>query len=612
MAKNRRSQDVDTKIVKMEFDNKSFESNVATTMSTLEKLKRLLSFKGIEKGFEKLDKSAGGFESSMSGMEQAISKVTDQMSTLELIGRTALINLTNKAVDAGLKIAKSLSVDQLTEGWKKYEDKTKSVQSIMSADPNLTINQVNAALDKLNRYTDETSYNFVDMTSNIGKFMSAGQGLDESVEAMQGIANWAAAAGQGADKAANAMYNISQAMGTGSMAAIDWKSIENANMGTKEAKELFIRKAVELGKLTQEQVDNGDVTYANFRDTLKDRWLTADVMKETFREYNKFYKEVETRADKFGMTITETISSIKKVNKKIQDGAVYEDLTDKEKEFYVSIDGQLDHLSMKALLAAQEAKSLSDALGSIKDAVSTSWMKTFEWIFGDYERAKVLWSDVAEIMYHVFAEGGELRNQVLMLWNTGWQPYNQEVVDSWSGGKRLMEGIYNFFKTFIDILDQVKKAFSDVFLFGEDEFQDWKIAHVLWEASNAFRDFTASLNLSEDALSGLYHVAKIFFKGVKIGVDFVVMLVKIFAEFVIFVRNVINDFLEWVNSLYEVEEAEKSLNKETEKTVTLFTYFGKVVEFVKSGFNLLREGLKQVGVRFKEFTDRVKELECLS
>ena len=54
MAKNKRSQDVDTKIVKMEFDNKNFESNVATTMSTLEKLKRLLSFKGVEKGFEKL------------------------------------------------------------------------------------------------------------------------------------------------------------------------------------------------------------------------------------------------------------------------------------------------------------------------------------------------------------------------------------------------------------------------------------------------------------------------------------------------------------------------------------------------------------------------------
>ena len=608
MAKNR-SRDVDTKIVKMEFDNKNFESNVATTMSTLEKLKRLLSFKGVEKGFEKLDKASGGFESSMSGMEQAISKVTDQMSTLELIGRTALINLTNKAVDAGLRITKALSIDQLSEGWKKYEDKTKSVQSIMSADPNLTINQVNSALDKLNRYTDETSYNFVDMTNNIGKFMSAGQGLDESVEAMQGIANWAAAAGQGADKASAAMYNISQAMGTGSMAAIDWKSIENANMGTKEAKELFIRKAVELGTLTQAQIDNGDVTYANFRDTLKDRWLTADVMKETFREYNKFYKEVETRADKFGMTITETISSIKKVNQKIKDGAVYEDLTDKEKEFYVSIDGQLDHLSMKALMAAQEAKSLSDALGSIKDAVSTSWMKTFEWIFGDYERAKALWSDVAEIMYHVFAEGGEIRNQVLMLWNTGWQPYNQDVVDSWSGGKRLMEGMYNFFKTFIDILDQVKQAFSDVFLFGEDEFQDWKLAHKLWEATNAFRDFTASLNLSESALSGLYHVVKIFFQGVKIGVDFIVMLVKIFGEFIIFVRNVINDFLEWVDSLYEVEEAEKDLNKETAKTVTLFTYFEKAVGVVRFAFNSLRDGIKQVGARFKEFTSRVKELD---
>lgn len=615
MAKNKRSQDVDTKIVKMEFDNKNFESNVATTMSTLEKLKRLLSFKGVEKGFEKLDQAAGGFDSSMSGMEQAISKVTDQMSTLELIGRTALINLTNKAVDAGVQMAKSLSVDQLTAGWKKYEDKTKAVQAIMSADPSLGIAKVNQELERLNTYTDETSYNFVDMVGNIGKFMSVGIDLESSVNSMEGIANWAAAAGAGKEEASRAMYNISQSMGVGYMQRVDWKSIENANMATKEMKELLIEWGKAKGTLGASDTFglgwNGDqeVTTKTFTDTLKDRWLTNDVLNAALAEYNWFYKQVEDLSNKYGTTTTETLNKIDEVHEKIRSGVGYDELTEQEKQWYVAYNGNIDHLSIKAFKAGQEAKTFTDAIDATADAVSTSWMKTFEWIFGDYERAKELWTEMSEIMYHVFAEGGALRNQVLMIWNTGWQPLNQEVVDAWSGGKRLMEGIYNFFKTFIDILDSVKKAFNDVFLFGESETQVWDLANALWYATEAFKHFTASLNLSQDALGGLYHIFKLFFKGVKIGVDFLIMLVKIFGEFVLFVKNVINDFLEWVNSLYKVSEAEKGLNKETEKSVTLFTYFGKAVEIARFAFNSLREGIKQIGSRFQEFIGRVKELD---
>lgn len=615
MAKNKRSQDVDTKIVKMEFDNKNFEANVATTMSTLEKLKRLLSFKGVEKGFEKMDQAAGGFDSSMSGMEQAISKVTDQMSTLELIGRTALINLTNKAVDAGVQMAKSLSVDQLTAGWKKYEDKTKAVQAIMSADPSLGITKVNQELERLNTYTDETSYNFVDMVGNIGKFMSVGISLESAVNSMEGVANWAAAAGAGKEEASRAMYNISQSMGVGYMQRIDWKSIENANMATKEMKELLIEWAKAKGTLNASDtygsgwLGETEVTTKTFTDTLKDRWLTNDVLSSALAEYNWFYKQVEDLSNKYGTTTTETLEKIDEVHEKIRSGIGFEELTEEEKKWYVAYGGNIDHLSIKAFKAAQEAKTFTDAIDATADAVSTSWMKTFEWIFGDYERAKSLWTDVSELMYHVFAEGGALRNQVLMTWNTGMQPFDQAVVDSWSGGKRLMEGFYNFFKTFIDILDSVKKAFNDVFLFGESETQIWDLANVLWKGTEAFKNFTASLNLSKEALGGIYHIMKIFFQGVKIGVDFVIMLVKIFGEFVLFVRNIINDFLEWVNSLYEVEKAEKSLNKETEKSVTLFTYFEKAVGLVRFGFNALRDGLKQIGSRFQEFIGRVKELD---
>ena len=40
------SKTVDERVVEMRFDNKNFESNVATSMSTLEKFKQKLKFDG--------------------------------------------------------------------------------------------------------------------------------------------------------------------------------------------------------------------------------------------------------------------------------------------------------------------------------------------------------------------------------------------------------------------------------------------------------------------------------------------------------------------------------------------------------------------------------------
>ena len=43
------SKQVDERVVSMQFDNRQFESNVKTSMSTLEKLKQSLNFKDSAK-----------------------------------------------------------------------------------------------------------------------------------------------------------------------------------------------------------------------------------------------------------------------------------------------------------------------------------------------------------------------------------------------------------------------------------------------------------------------------------------------------------------------------------------------------------------------------------
>ena len=52
------SKTVDERIVEMRFDNAQFEKNVATSMSTLDKLKQKLKLSDASKGFENINSAA--------------------------------------------------------------------------------------------------------------------------------------------------------------------------------------------------------------------------------------------------------------------------------------------------------------------------------------------------------------------------------------------------------------------------------------------------------------------------------------------------------------------------------------------------------------------------
>ena len=457
---------IDEKVVEMRFDNSQFEKNAQTSMNTIDELKSSLKFDDASKNFKDINAAASGVN--FDAITSALESVHQKFSALEIMATTALVNITNKAVNAGEQLLKALTVDQVSAGFSKYEQKTSAVQTIMAAtakdfdDEAEQMAYVNEQLDKLNWYTDETSAGFMDMVNNIGKFTSNGVKLDTAVEAMQGIANWGYISGANLNEQSRAMYNLSQAMSVGSVKLIDWKSVANANMATLEFKQTAIDTAVELGTLKKV----GDGVYKTlagtevsatkgFEDSLKDAWFSSDVLLDTLSKYGEFTSMLYEASELTGMTATELLESIDEYKAGTLDlndlahetGQSVEILTG----MYKDLSSETNDLGMRSLIAAQEAKTFTEAIEAVKDAVSTGWMNSFQTIFGDYKEAKELWTNVSNELWDTFASGGEARNKMLKEW--------KEL-----GGRDLMiEAVANAWYGVKDALGTVKKAFREIF-----------------------------------------------------------------------------------------------------------------------------------------------------
>lgn len=409
------STSIDERVVSMKFDNAGFEKGAAETLSTLDKLKAKLNFSDA---FSEIDSSP---------ISSALDKAGEGFSKLNTIAVGALLGIGNTISREVTSKIKEMT-DQLSQGWKKYEEITKAEQMMVAQ--GYEIEEVNAALEELSWFTDETSYNLADMTSNIGKFTAQGQDLSKSVIAMQGISTWAGKSGAGIEQASRAMYNLSQALGMGSVKLQDWMSIENANMATKEFKETVIETAKELGYLdkngtmvsgtfvkTAKYAGDATVTFQNFRNTLSAGWFDSTVLMKTLEKYGSFSETLYKTTERFGVTATEMLGYIEDYKKGVIDT---EGIAEKLgidaaiiSPYIKELTSDANQLGYESFLMSQQATTLSQAIDAVKDAVSTGWMKTFQVIFGDYEKATSLWSDFTEILYDIFAEGGNLRNAIL-------------------------------------------------------------------------------------------------------------------------------------------------------------------------------------------------------
>ncbi|MBQ0141845.1 MAG: hypothetical protein KBT06_03430, partial [Prevotellaceae bacterium] len=518
---------VENKIVEMQFKAESFGRNVKDTIKMIDLLKNSLNFgkatKGlddVESGFSKLNRTAKGIN--FSNISDGLETITSKFRISDIVAFTFFQNLTNSALDAGKKLVKSLSVDQITAGWSKYEAMTTSVQTIMSATEKTwesysesigyagtQMEYVSSELAKLNWFSDETSYSLTDMTDNIGKFTSNGIALNDAVVAMEGIAVWAAKSGQNSTNAARAMYNLAQALSADAVQVKDWMSIENANMATVEFKETVLEAAAELGVLKKTsdglfKLDGDEINVENFRETLKDKWFNSEVLMKTLNEYGKAATYLSGISDKYGVTATGFLGVLEDYNS----GVITLEEASEELEIKASslepifktLNSEEYALSLSAFKAAQETKTFKESIEATKDAVSTGWMKSFEFIFGNYEESKAFWSEFTERLWDIFAASGEVRNRILSIWKD-------------EGGRdRFVESLWNIW----DALDNIKSIGVNALeiVFGKKTIDNY--VYHLTLLTKKFQNFSKSLlSFSEDSDGKIFNTFLKLFNIVK-------------------------------------------------------------------------------------------------
>lgn len=388
------STTIDERVVEMRFDNKQFESNVQTSLSTLDRLKKSLNLSGAAKGFDEIDSASK--KVNMNGLANAVESVRLKFSALEVMAVTALANITNSALNAGKRIVSALTIDPIKTGFQEYETQIGAVQTILANTQHegTNLQQVNRALDELNTYADKTIYNFTEMTRNIGTFTAAGVNLQTSVESIKGIANLAAVSGSTSQQASTAMYQLSQALAAGKVSLMDWNSVVNAGMGGKVFQDALVRTSELLGTGAKNAIN----MYGSFRESLtKGEWLTTEVLTETLKQFAGAYSEADL----------------------IQQG------------FSESQAKEIAQMAKTAEEAATKVKTFTQLWDTLKESAQSGWTATWEILIGDFEEAKDLLSEVSETIGNVIGEAAQARNDLLSGGlSSGWkQLLNQGIAD---------------------------------------------------------------------------------------------------------------------------------------------------------------------------------------
>lgn len=433
------SKQIEERIVSMEFNNSSFEKNVKASMSTLEKLKQSLNFKGATKGLESIEKASS--KVSFAPMNSAIDGVKVQFSGLQIAAATAMANITNSVVNAGKRIANEFTLKPITDGFHEYETQIGAIQTILSNTrwQNTSLDQVNTALDELNTYADKTIYNFTEMTRNIGTFTAAGVGLEDSVSAIKGIANLAAVSGSTSMQASSAMYQLSQALAAGRVSLMDWNSVVNAGMGGKVFQDALLRTSEIMGTGGKQAVE----AYGSFRESLtKGAWLTTDVLTETLAQISGAYTEADLLAKGYTQ--------------------------DQAKEIVA--------LAADATNAATNVRTFSQLMSTTMEALGSGWTNTWELLVGDFEEATQFWTSISNAINGAINESTDARNKLLQDW-----------VDL-GGRTALIDSLKTGFEGLLAILTPVKKAFENVFPpMTADKLMN--ITKSFQELMNGFKNF---------------------------------------------------------------------------------------------------------------------------
>ena len=464
---------IDERVLSMKFDNKQFESGVATSMNTLDRLKSKLNLKGAADGLKNVSSAVKNVD--FSPMSTGLETVQAKFSAMEVVAMTAIYRITNSVMNMGKKLVSAVTINPIKDGFKEYETQMNAVQTILAntQKEGTNVKIVNSALDELNHYADKTIYNFTEMTSNIGRFTAAGVKLKDSVSAIKGIANLAAVSGASSQDASRAMYQLSQALASGTVKLMDWNSVVQANMGGKVFQDALIRTSEHL----QTGAKAAITANKTFRDSLQTGWLTTEVLSQTL-------DQLSTAAD----TQKEYEAAIKKF---VDQGYSKEEAK------------QMADLAKTAGDAATKVKTFSQLINTLKEALGSGWTETWRTIIGDFEEARTMWTSVSKVLNDMITDSAEARNKVVHEWA------------DLGGRTKLIESFSNIFKGLVSIVTPIKEAFRDIF--------PPVTAKQLLNLTEGFEKLTSKLKISDETadklkrtFKGLFSVIDMAKKGLEL------------------------------------------------------------------------------------------------
>lgn len=537
------SRTIDEKVVSMQFDNAQFEKNVRTSMSTLDRLKQSLNLNGAAKGLENVNSAARGID--MSPLANGVEMVRSKFSALEVMAITTLANITNSAVNAGKRIAYSFTLEPIKTGFQEYETQINAVQTILSntRSKGTTLDQVNDALDELNHYADMTIYNFTEMTRNIGTFTAAGVDLDTSVSAIKGIANLAAVSGSTSLQASTAMYQLSQALAAGTVKLQDWNSVVNAGMGGQ----VFQDALKETARVHGIAIDDMIKSEGSFRETLQKGWLTSEILTETLAKFTGDLTEEQLKS----MGYTE----------------------EQAKEIVA--------LGKDANDAATKVKTFTQLMDTLKEAAQSGWTQTWEYIVGDFEDAKKLWTTVSDTLSEMINNSAEARNKVVGEWAE-------------KGGRAAgIEAIKNAFEGLMNIIKPIKEAFREIFPPVTSE-QLIKITEKVRDLTASFKEWTGrEAGKIKSTFKGLFAVLDIFATVITKVAGGAVKLLGSLLSLGSGMVNVTGSIGDWLSGL---RDSIKETNIFGKAVDALVGFLQKAIGGIKSFFSAIGQKIDSSGL----------------
>ena len=262
------SKQVDERVVSMQFDNKQFEANVKTSMTTIQKLKQSLNFKDSGKSLENLSKAANEvkFDKLLSGVET----LEKRFSAMGIVGMRVIENLTDSAMQMVTK-TKNLITSTIKQGGisraTNIENARFQLQGLLKDDE-----AVAAVMKNVSDSVDGTAYS-LDAAAKVASQLAASgmRAGDEMFSSLRAVAGVAAMT--------NSSYEdigriFTQVAGQGRM--MGDQLLQLSGRGMNAAATL----AEQLGKTEQEvrdMVSKGQISFSTF----------ASAMDNAFGEHAK-------------------------------------------------------------------------------------------------------------------------------------------------------------------------------------------------------------------------------------------------------------------------------------------------------------------------------------